>query len=135
MTALRKELIELTEILLEEKIFEVLQFIREKILPEKKSAFGILSKYADKNLISQEKSAWEKSASEKYEKNSTRGHCLKLLLRSFTFWSRFIKLSAAKFQTRFWKFWTKLKLSEKILWLNLWKFFLKWIWILWIAFW
>lgn len=69
MTALRKELLELTEILPEEKIFEVLQFIREKILPEKKSAFGILSKYADKNLISQEKSAWEKSASEKYEKN------------------------------------------------------------------
>jgi len=56
MTALRKELIELTEILPE-----------EKILLEKKSAFGILSKYADKNLISKEKSAWESEVAKKYE--------------------------------------------------------------------
>ena len=69
MTALRKELRELTEIIPEEKIFMVLQFIKEKVIGEKKSAFVILSKYADKNLISQEKSAWEKSASEKYAKN------------------------------------------------------------------
>jgi len=68
MTALRKELIELTEILPEEKIFEVLQFIKEKILPEKKSTLGILSKYADKNLISKEKSAWESEVLKKYEK-------------------------------------------------------------------
>lgn len=67
MTVLRKELIELTEILPEEKILEVLQFIKEKILIEKKSAFGILSKYADKNLISQEKSAWESEVVKKYE--------------------------------------------------------------------
>ena len=46
-----------------------MKYIREKILSEKKSAFGILSKYADKNLIEQEKFAWEKSASEKYAKN------------------------------------------------------------------
>ena len=67
MTALRKELLELTEILPEEKIFAVVQFIKEKVLPEKKSAFGILSKYADKNLISQEKSAWESEVAKKYE--------------------------------------------------------------------
>ena len=67
MTALRKELLELTEILPEEKIFEIIQFIHEKILPEKKSAFGILSKYADKNKISQEKSAWEREVAKKYE--------------------------------------------------------------------
>lgn len=68
MTALRKELLELTEILPEEKIFAVVQFIKEKILPEKKSALGILSKYADKNLISQEKIAWESEVAKKYEK-------------------------------------------------------------------
>lgn len=59
MTALRKELLELTEILPEEKI----------LVQEKKSALGILSKYANKDLIEQEKFAWEKSASEKYAKN------------------------------------------------------------------
>ncbi len=69
MSAMRKELRELTEILPEEKIFMVLQFIKEKVFGEKKSAFGILSKYADKNLISEEKLAWEKSVSEKYAKN------------------------------------------------------------------
>jgi len=69
MTALKKELIEIIEILPDEKIFMTLQYIREKILSEKKSAFGILSKYANKNLIEQEKFAWEKSASEKYAKN------------------------------------------------------------------
>ncbi|MBR5914291.1 MAG: hypothetical protein IKZ58_08015 [Selenomonadaceae bacterium] len=69
MTALRKELIELTEILPEEKIFAVVQFIKEKILvQEKKSALGILSKYADKNLIEQEKFAWESEVAKKYEK-------------------------------------------------------------------
>ena len=30
---------------------------------------NLISKYADKNLIEQEKFAWEKSASEKYAKN------------------------------------------------------------------
>lgn len=69
MSELRAEAINLMEKIPEEKIFLVLQFIKEKILPEKKSAFGILSKYADKNLISEEKIAWEKSASEKYAKN------------------------------------------------------------------
>lgn len=70
MSTLKKELIELTEILPDEKIFLILQYIREKILiPEKKSAFGMLSKYANKNLIEQEKLAWEKSTSEKYAKN------------------------------------------------------------------
>lgn len=70
MSVLRKELRELTEILPDEKLLLVLQYIREKILiPEKKSAFGILSKYANKNLIEQEKFAWEKSAGEKYAKN------------------------------------------------------------------
>ena len=67
MSTLRKELIELTECIPDEKIFLVLQYIRENILiSEKKSAFGILSKYANKNLIEQEKSAWEKSVIEKY---------------------------------------------------------------------
>jgi hypothetical protein len=66
MSAIRQELLEITEILPEEKIFTVLQFIKENILTsEKKSAFGILSKYADKNLIEQEKFAWENSAREK----------------------------------------------------------------------
>ena len=66
MSGLKIEAINLIETLPEEKIFAVLQFINENILSEKKSAFGILSKYADKNLISQEKSAWENSVSEKY---------------------------------------------------------------------
>jgi len=70
VSALRKELIEITEVLPDEKIFLILQYVRENILiPETKSAFGILSKYADKNLIEKEKSAWEMSASEKYAKN------------------------------------------------------------------
>ena len=67
MTALRSEAINLLENVPEEKIFEIVLFIREKILSEKKSAFGILSKYADKNLISQEKSAWESEVAKKYE--------------------------------------------------------------------
>lgn len=67
MTALRREAINLLENVPEEKIFEIIQFIQEKILPEKKSAFGILSKYADKNLISSEKSAWESEVVKKYE--------------------------------------------------------------------
>ena len=70
MSALKKELIELTEILPDEKIFLVLQYIREKILiSEKNSAFGILSKYADPNLIAKERIAWEKSVIEKYGEN------------------------------------------------------------------
>ena len=70
MSAIRKELIELAEVLPDEKIFLILQYIREKILiPEKKSAFGMLSKYANKNLIGQEKLSWEKSACEKYAKS------------------------------------------------------------------
>ena len=67
MTELRSEAINLLENVPEEKIFEIVQFIREKILSEKKSAFGILSKYADKNLILQEKSAWEREVAKKYE--------------------------------------------------------------------
>ena len=67
MTALRSEAINLLENVPEEKIFEIVMFIREKILSEKKSAFGILSKYTDKNLISQEKSAWESEVVKKYE--------------------------------------------------------------------
>ena len=52
------------------KFFLVLQYIREKILiSEKNSAFGILSKYADPNLIAKEKIAWEKSVIEKYGEN------------------------------------------------------------------
>ena len=70
MSAVKKELIELAEILPDEKIFLILQYVREKILtPEKKSAFGMLSKYANKNFVNQEKSAWEKSARENYAKS------------------------------------------------------------------
>ena len=67
MSELRAKTINLIESLPEEKIFLVLRYINEKILPEKKSAFGILSKYADKNLISQEKSAWESEVAKRYE--------------------------------------------------------------------
>ena len=67
MTALRSEAINLLENVPEEKIFEIVLFIRENNLQEKKSAFGILSKYADKNLISQEKSAWESEVVKNYE--------------------------------------------------------------------
>ena len=67
MTELRSEAINLLKNVPEEKIFEIVQFIREKILTEKKSAFGILSKYADKNLISHEKLAWESEVAKKYE--------------------------------------------------------------------
>ena len=67
MSELRAKTINLIESLPEEKIFLVLRYINEKILSEKKSAFGILSKYADKNLISQEKSAWESEVAKRYE--------------------------------------------------------------------
>lgn len=67
MSELKIETINLLETLPEEKIFAVLQFIKQNILQEKKSAFGILSKYADKNLISQEKSAWESEVVKNYE--------------------------------------------------------------------
>ena len=41
------------------------KFCRKKKFCMKKSVFGILSKYADKNLISQEKSDWESEVAKK----------------------------------------------------------------------
>ena len=40
------------------------------ISTEKKSAFGALSKYANKNLILLENTAWESAVSEKYGKKA-----------------------------------------------------------------
>ena len=41
-----------------------------EISANKKNAFGALSKYADKNLIPLENSAWESAVSEKYGKKA-----------------------------------------------------------------
>ena len=69
MSELRAEAINLIEKVPEENLTKLFALIKNFVEPEKKSSFGILSKYADKNLISQEKSAWEREVAKKYEKD------------------------------------------------------------------
>ena len=68
MSELRAEAINLIENIPERYLAEIVSYVKNFVEPEKKSSFGILSKYADKNLISQEKSAWEREVVKKYEK-------------------------------------------------------------------
>lgn len=69
MEALKAETINLIDELSEENLAKLLDFLKNLIKTEKKSAFGILSKYADKNLIEQEKFAWENEVVKNYGKS------------------------------------------------------------------
>ena len=68
MSEIRAEAINLIENIPEKYLSDIIRYVKNFAEPEKKSAFGILSKYADKNLILHEKSAWEREVAKKYEK-------------------------------------------------------------------
>ena len=68
MTELRAEAVDVIKIIPEEYLLNVIEYAK-KFLKTEKSAFGMLSKYADKNLIEQEKTAWESEVAKKYGKN------------------------------------------------------------------
>ena len=69
MTELKAETITLLDELSEENLEKVLDFLKNLIKTEKKSAFGILSKYANPELIEREKFAWESEVAKKYGKS------------------------------------------------------------------
>ena len=68
MSKLRAEAINLISTMPEEYLLEIVQYAKKFFKPEK-SAFGMLSKYADKNLIEKEKFAWESEVVKNYGKN------------------------------------------------------------------
>lgn len=69
MTALRAEAVNLMQNIPEEYLIKIIDYAKNFVKSKQKSAFGKLSKYADKNLFESEKSAWESEVTKNYGKN------------------------------------------------------------------